>query len=92
MQQDTKTAQAANLTLGAALSNQGRHAEAIAECREAIRLEPDHAGAHYNLGRALQDQGRVEQALAEYRKALDYAEPESKLAQRIQRALNPRRR
>ncbi len=37
---------------------QGKLDEAIAEYREAIRLKPDDAEAHYNLGVALTDQGK----------------------------------
>jgi tetratricopeptide (TPR) repeat protein len=47
------------------------------EYREAIRLKPDYAGAHYDLGRLLSDQGRFAEAVADYREAIrlrpDYA-------------------
>ena len=38
---------------GNALLDQGKTDEAIALFREAIRLEPDFADAHYELGSAL---------------------------------------
>ena len=38
-------------------ARQGKLDEAIAEFREAIRLKPDHAEAHYNLGIALEQPG-----------------------------------
>ena len=41
----------------------------LAHFREAVRLEPGLAVAHYNLGRALK-QGAAEEAVAEYRRAL----------------------
>jgi serine/threonine-protein kinase len=44
--------------------------EAIAEYHEAIRLQPDYAGAHSNLGLALCAQGNLEEAIAEYHKAI----------------------
>ena len=40
-------------------ATQGKLEEAIAECREAIRLKPDHAEAHYNLGTALSRPGEA---------------------------------
>ena len=36
--------------------------EAVAEYREAIRLKPDHAEAHYNLGAPCATQGQLEAA------------------------------
>jgi superkiller protein 3 len=44
-------------------------AEAIAEYREATRLDPNSAGAHASLGSALFNQGELEGALAEFREA-----------------------
>ena len=73
--------------LGNALQAQGKLEEAVAEFRTAIRLKPDDALAHYNLGLALKAQGKLEEAAAEYRKARDNAQPGSKLAQLIERAL-----
>lgn len=40
------------------------------EFREAIRLKPDYANAHYNLGFALSDKGELDGAIAEFREAL----------------------
>jgi tetratricopeptide (TPR) repeat protein len=48
----------------------GRLDEAEKECREAIRIDPDSAVAHYNLGSLLNNKGREEDAEAEYRGAL----------------------
>ena len=51
----------------AALSDQEAD-QAIAEYRQAIRLNPDLADARYNLGSALRSQGKTDfQAVAEYR-------------------------
>ena len=52
------------------LREQGKLAEAEAHCREALRLQPDLAGAHNNLGVALQEQGKLNEALAHYQEAL----------------------
>jgi tetratricopeptide (TPR) repeat protein len=52
--------------------------------REAIRLDPSFAKAHFQLGTVLDDQGKLEAALAELREAarLDsaYAEPHMAMA------------
>ena len=57
--------------------------EAIAACRQAIRLKPDLAEAHYNLGIALQGKGQLDEAIASYRQAIrlkpDYAEAHNNL-------------
>jgi tetratricopeptide (TPR) repeat protein len=57
-------------TLGDALGQQGRTGEAMAQYREALRLNPDYANAHNNLGLALAQQGQLDQAIVEYREAL----------------------
>ncbi len=56
--------------LGGALHRQGRHDEAIAEYRIAIRLKPDYATAHINLGNALRVHRKYDEAIAEYRIAI----------------------
>jgi serine/threonine-protein kinase len=61
---------AAHYSLGNALAGQGRLAEAIAEFKEAIRIEPDHPQALTNLGLALYKVGRSAEAIVEYRKAI----------------------
>jgi tetratricopeptide (TPR) repeat protein len=48
----------------------GRHAEAVAEWRNALRVDPENAKAHTNLGIALWHKGEAEPALAEFRKAV----------------------
>jgi Flp pilus assembly protein TadD len=69
--------------LGVALSGQGRHKEAEAAYREAIRLRPDDPKAHNNLGNALYYQGRHKEAEAAYREAIrvqhDYPDAHSNL-------------
>jgi protein O-GlcNAc transferase len=44
--------------LGLLLAEQGRPEEAETAYREALRINPEHANAHYNLGNVLQGQGR----------------------------------
>jgi hypothetical protein len=53
------------------LAKAGRTDEAIAACREAVRLNPDLADGHNNLGSALYLAGRIEEAIPEYRRALE---------------------
>jgi tetratricopeptide (TPR) repeat protein len=56
--------------LGDALLQQGKTAEAIAEFRAAIHINPSYSAAHYNLGVALLGLGRTEEAIAEFRTAI----------------------
>ena len=53
--------------LGAGLSAQGRYAEAASAYRDAIRLEPRYAPAHFNLGIYAASTGDLEGATAELR-------------------------
>jgi Flp pilus assembly protein TadD len=53
-----------------ALLFQGDFAEAMAECREAIRLKPDDAESHFTLGAILARQENWPGAIAEYRETL----------------------
>src|SRR5947207_1507019 len=67
---DALNSMAAHNDLGNALSDIGRVEEAIAEYREAIRLDNDYALAHLNLGRALGSQGRLNEAIASFKEAI----------------------
>jgi len=58
-----------HVNLGAALSQKGDPA-AIDALRDAIRLGPDFAAAHYYYGRALAEQGRLDAPIEHYRRAL----------------------
>jgi serine/threonine-protein kinase len=60
----------AHNNLGNALLNKGRPEEAIAECREAIRLKKDWPESHLTLGRALDARGQLDGAIAECREAI----------------------
>ena len=42
----------------------------MTELREAIRLQPDHAAAHFSLGAALFRQARVDLAFDEFRETI----------------------
>jgi len=64
-----RSAQARN-NLGGALLVRGQIDEAIAELREAMRLDPADAEAHSNLGVALARRGRSDEAIDHYRQAL----------------------
>ena len=50
--------------------DQQRYDEAIAAYRQAVRLEPQNALAHYGLGVAYSRKGENEQAIAAYREAI----------------------
>jgi Tfp pilus assembly protein PilF len=56
--------------LGIALDHNGDVDEAIAEYREALRLDEDFRGAHCNLGIALGAKWDLDGAIVEYRQAL----------------------
>jgi Tfp pilus assembly protein PilF len=48
----------------------GRIAEAEAEYRESLRLNPDSAPTHYNIGLVFSAQGRYQQAAAEFQNTI----------------------
>ena len=52
--------------LGIALEGAGRLPEAVAQYREAVRLEPGNAESHFNLGIALGREGLAADAIAQY--------------------------
>ena len=56
--------------LGSALADQGEFDRAIAEFREALRLEPDSASAHENLGLALASHQAPEEAVVHLRRSV----------------------
>jgi tetratricopeptide (TPR) repeat protein len=60
----------AHNNLGAALTDRGHLDEAIAEYREALRLNKNYGAAHANLGLALRQKGRVDEAIAECQEAI----------------------
>jgi len=62
---------AAKSYLGAALSAQGRLAEAEQTCREALSLDPLDTPAWYNIGRVIAGLGRYQEAEEQFRKGLE---------------------
>jgi len=60
----------ARLSLGAALLQQNKLTDAVAEFRQAVTIAPDNAVAHYNLSVALAQLGRADEAAAEYDEAM----------------------
>jgi len=56
--------------LGSALADKGEFDRAIAEFREALRLEPDSASAHENLGLALASHQEPEEAVVHLRRSV----------------------
>jgi tetratricopeptide (TPR) repeat protein len=65
------------------LESSGRHADAVAEWRKALTMDPINPKAHTNLGIALLGAGAPQEALAEFRKAVeiqpDYAQARNNL-------------
>jgi tetratricopeptide (TPR) repeat protein len=60
----------AYFNLGLVFAAQGRHEEAAAAYRAAVRLKPDYAEAHYNLGLTWTRLQQTEEAIAAYRAAV----------------------
>jgi protein O-mannosyl-transferase len=60
----------AHLSLGNALLDQGKTAEAIYQYNIAVKLKPGAAISHYNLANALVAQGRNREAISQYNIAL----------------------
>jgi tetratricopeptide (TPR) repeat protein len=60
----------AAINRGIELAEQGKHDEAIAQFREAVRIDPDDADARHRLAITLADQGKLDEAVAEYRAAI----------------------
>jgi protein O-mannosyl-transferase len=60
----------ARLNYGVQLSMQGRHSEAEAQLREAVRLKDSSASAHGNLGTVLCSLGRLEEGVAQLEHAV----------------------
>ena len=58
------------LLLGNEFHSQGRADEAVSFYRQALRKDPEFAGAHAFLGNALMAQGRSEEAATHYREVL----------------------
>src|ERR1017187_2073684 len=51
--------------------SEGRPDKAVEQLREAIRRDPDQAGAHYDLGVALKNKDEIEAAKAELQRSLE---------------------
>jgi protein O-mannosyl-transferase len=60
----------ARYNLGKALAEAGRHAEALLEYEEALRLMGNAPGIHYNLANSLAALGRSDEAIAHYQIAV----------------------
>ncbi|KAJ4840327.1 hypothetical protein Tsubulata_023741 [Turnera subulata] len=83
----TKAAYRSNRS--AALIGLGRLMEAVAECKEAIRLDPCYARAHHRLATLYARLGEAEKALDHYRQSsLNTDSKEIAQAQLLQKHLN----
>jgi tetratricopeptide (TPR) repeat protein len=83
-----------NLGLAIAASGDGRRAEAIAEFRKAIALNPRFAGSHFALGRELAKEPATRtEAIAEFERALalEPHHPEANHALGVELAKEPGR-
>ncbi|MGD0057897.1 MAG: tetratricopeptide repeat protein [Verrucomicrobiia bacterium] len=55
---------------GASMQELGKMREAIKLFQQALRIDPDHADAHFNLGTVFLQQGKVSDAIEHYEQAL----------------------
>jgi tetratricopeptide (TPR) repeat protein len=55
---------------GASYNSIGRYQDAIEDYKQAIRINPDYAEAHYNLGIAYGELGRNQQAIDSFKQAI----------------------
>ena len=73
-----------HLSLGWALQDEGRHAEAREHYDTALRIQPDSAAAQLNIGGLWEEQGRMDKAEEAFRTALrvqpNFAIPHARLA------------
>ncbi len=53
-----------------AYNDRGKHDRAIADCNEAVRLDPNVAGIYYNRAIAYDDKGDHARAIADYTEAI----------------------
>ena len=60
----------AHSSLGLALFQQGKMADAREQLEQALRLKPDYADAHHNLGLVWESRGRMREAIEQYGQAL----------------------
>ena len=60
----------AHTFLGWALSHQGRHEDAIAECHRAIEIDPDFGNPYNDIGAYLIEQGNLNEAIPWLEKAI----------------------
>jgi tetratricopeptide (TPR) repeat protein len=58
-------------SLGIAYYEKGQVNKAIAHLKNAIRLNPNYANAHFNLGVVYQSQGLINEAIKEYRISIE---------------------
>ena len=56
---------------GVRLAKQGHHTEAVYNFQEFLRLDSEHAVAHYELGKSEMELGRTQEAEAMFRSALE---------------------
>jgi hypothetical protein len=77
----------ARLNLGAALEQQGRHAEAIAQLLEALRINPESYPAHFALGIILQRTGDLDRSLWHLQQALLYYPQSEEARQALEHGL-----
>jgi Tfp pilus assembly protein PilF len=61
-------------SLGLEYAKAGRHADAVAQLREAVTRDPDYSAAWKMLARSLTETGALEDALEAYRRGIDAAQ------------------
>ena len=60
----------AHTFLGWTYSFQGRYEDAISECKEAIKVDPDFGNPYNDIGAYLIEKGRLDEAIPWFKKAM----------------------
>ncbi|MBA7495919.1 Photosystem I assembly protein Ycf3 [subsurface metagenome] len=71
LKQIIKSRTALHLLRGIFYHNKGIYDDAVAECKKAIEINPNYAGAHHSLGVAYGSKGMYYEAIAELKKAIE---------------------
>ena len=76
----------ARLRLGLELTGQGKHEAGMAQFQAILRMDPNHADAHYNLGIGYARQSLYTEAANEFQETLRVVPNNPEAKKNLQRA------